>query len=260
MGSFFTVIRSGLTGLGGEHDAPYQALPVFYDRLMEHVNYREWARYIHSLIQKYGRDVKRVVDCGCGTGSLLYHMVKFGYKLAGFDLSLGMVRQAFEKTELPLWQGDLTSLALRPVPDALVCLYDSIHYLPPDNVSVFFRQAASLIRPGGLLIFDAVTENHILRFWDGYRSRIRNEDWSCLHLSWYQKRKRVQHTKLILRSRKGRGKYVEHHRQYILPLSVIGGLARQNGWKIAAMLNGFTLDPGGEDSDRVHFILEREAV
>ena len=66
----------------------YSQVASFYDQLMDHVDYPEWAEYIDILLQQYGSDVQHVVDGGCGTGRMIEAMRKFNYKMVGFYRSI----------------------------------------------------------------------------------------------------------------------------------------------------------------------------
>ncbi len=57
----------------------YTALAGFYDRLMGDIDYDAWADYLHGLLQKAGRQVRRVGEAACGTGNLTLRMRKMGY-------------------------------------------------------------------------------------------------------------------------------------------------------------------------------------
>ena len=48
---------------------PYSALAVIYDHVMDHVNYRQWARYVDRLYKSFGNGARDgLLDVACGTG------------------------------------------------------------------------------------------------------------------------------------------------------------------------------------------------
>ena len=58
--------------MGSAAQSPYQGLAPIYDYVMDHVNYGEWAAYIHALFARFAPDTTRVVDLACGTGNVSF--------------------------------------------------------------------------------------------------------------------------------------------------------------------------------------------
>ena len=243
-----------------EEDVPsYTRLASCYDRIMNHVDYGEWAKYIVRLFKRFGQGVRRVVDGGCGTGSLAYALAEMGYRVVGFDRSLEMVRVARKKSHGPLWQGDLKTIGLSRTWDAFLCLYDTIQYLMEDELTLVLSNVKRVIIEGGLFIFDVVTENHILRYWAHYTERVRGDGWETMRRSWYDKRGRYQHTEFTITSHQEKKIFKEHHIQRIYRLEELEEMVSRSELRLVGRFDGFTMNPGIESSDRVHFVLRREA-
>jgi len=104
----------------------------------------------------------RILDVGIGTGRGSLPLVRAGKAVTGIDVSQAMLDQCRREagdTPIDLLTGDLTKL---PVPDAS---FDSIVSL---NVVVHFpnwRDAladwARVVRPGGRLVFDVHSSDHL---------------------------------------------------------------------------------------------------
>lgn len=242
-----------------EEVPPYTRLAPMYDRVMDHVDYETWADYIASLFKQYGRMVQGVVDGGCGTGSLMLALQKRGFAVAGFDKAFEMIRMARKKTSAPLWQGDLTGMGLREKWDAFLCLYDTIQYLQTEEIELVFTEIMAVLKDRGLFIFDLVPEKHILRYWAHYTERDRWNGWESMRETWYEKRERCQHTEFVVYSHGTKKRYREHHIQRIYRLDEIKSIINDSRFQLIACLDEFTLNPGSEESDRVHFVLRKEA-
>ena len=77
----------------------YQALAAVYDLLMEDIDYQQWADYIHSLLEEQHCPGKRLLDLGCGTGSITMLLAQKGYRITAVDLSADMLAQARRKNQ-----------------------------------------------------------------------------------------------------------------------------------------------------------------
>src|SRR4030042_4491481 len=70
----------------------------FYDAWYISKDYRKEASFVLSLAKKYTKkNIKTILDMGCGTGGHLIPFAKAGLETVGFDLSETMVKLAKEK-------------------------------------------------------------------------------------------------------------------------------------------------------------------
>jgi ubiquinone/menaquinone biosynthesis C-methylase UbiE len=240
-------------------DVPdYTRIALMYDRMMTHVDYAKWADYIHTLCEKFGTKTQKVIDGGCGTGSLSFHLSKMGYQIAGFDRSMEMIKVAYTKQCLPFWQGDLTALPLSKQWDAFLCIYDSIQYLSLEGIKKLFMEVRQILNTKGLVIFDVVTEKHVRKHWVDFYEKDRWKDWEMKRRSWYDTIDHIQHTEIEIAFLREKKVYREHHRQNIFPLYELESVIKDSGLKQLGKFRDYTLLPGNEKSDRVHFVLRQE--
>ncbi len=235
----------------------YSSIAAFYDRIMDHVDYTAWTEYIEMLFRTYGHGVRCVLEGGCGTGVLAFRLQTSGFRVAGFDRSYAMTALARERIDGLFWQGDLRALSVRSGWDAFICLYDTIQYLSMAEVEALSQNVHSILNPGGLFIFDVVTEQHIRRYWADYTEVDGGEDWEILRRSWYSAADQVQHTEIDLQLISEKRAFREHHHQFIFSLDAVAEVCRRTGWHVAGMFEDFSLEPADEASDRVHFVLQR---
>ncbi len=237
--------------------APYAHIAEFYDRLMAHVDYSEWADYLEACFKVFGNEgITRILDGGCGTGSLLSEMKKRGYSVSGFDLSEDMIRIARTKG-VPVWRGDLRAMASAGPVDSIICLYDTIHYLNEKEVSEFFNEACRLLKNEGLFIFDAVTENHVRNYWADYTEQGEECGCSYLRRSWYETANRCQHTEFEITVPPDETVFQEHHRQWIHPVPFFIENAEHSGFSLLGVFDECTFEEGHTHSDRVHLVFSR---
>ena len=141
----------------------YTAFASVYDRLMADVDYQGWARFYHSLMERYGIRGGKVCECACGTGSITICLSRLGYQMTGVDLSPDMLFEASQKARrsgamIPFVKQDMRTLRLHRQMDAVLCTNDGLNYLKDAaELTDFFRAAWMAIRPGGGLFLDLST-------------------------------------------------------------------------------------------------------
>lgn len=97
----------------------------------------------------------RLLDIGCGTGSLSVLLAELGWDVTGFDLSPAMISQAETKAtaaghHIRFVIGDAASPALAPASfDALVCRHLLWALPKPEEV---LKRWNSLVKPGGRIL------------------------------------------------------------------------------------------------------------
>jgi SAM-dependent methyltransferase len=123
------------------------------------------------------------LDLGCGTGTTLIELRRRqpDWRLAGIDVSAGMLAAARAKptAETITWArarlGD-------PLPgaaafDSCSLLYDTLnHLLEPGAWTRALGTVADVLRPGGLLIFDVTNRDGFDLWWNG-RNEFAGDDW-----------------------------------------------------------------------------------
>ncbi len=236
---------------------PYSALAMYYDQIMEHVNYRQWANYVKILFRYANRSVRRVADLSCGTGSLLRYLPGFKRKAFGLDLSKDMLHQARKKNlKVPLICANFLRIPLKPLSlDAVLALYDSVNYLHEDaQILQFFSEVHSVLRWGGILIFDVVTPHLCSTVFKQYEEQgMLDEGNRYERRSFYVEHEQIQinRFKIWINGHL----YEEEHRQKIWDLQHWQILIEKSPFRLVKIFSNFTLNPAHENSERAHFVL-----
>ena len=144
--------------------APYSALAEVYDRWMaaDRVPYEEWLAFITRRFAEAPRQVRRVLDLCCGTGTTIRGLQDAGYEVAGVDASPQMLDVARSRARpgtrlLRIRLPDERLLRLGRFDATLMC-FDSANYLSgPGDLAAVLRHVAALLNPGGVLVFDLST-------------------------------------------------------------------------------------------------------
>ena len=119
----------------------------------------QWAIYRPAqqavLAELRSRPVRRVLDVGCGTGILTAQAAAVVDGLVcGFDLSLGMLRQASSRRAGPWVEADAVALPVRPGTADAVLSTEAFHWFG-DHDAVL-REFRRVLAPGGRLIVAVV--------------------------------------------------------------------------------------------------------
>ncbi|MCD4693365.1 MAG: class I SAM-dependent methyltransferase [Calditrichales bacterium] len=240
--------------------APYDKIAPFYDYIMDHVNYKIWARYIKSLLFYYNKQAKTIIDLSCGTGSLLKYLDSKKWRLYGSDLSAAMLEEAKKKKEImhiPLWCSDINRLSIKENKfNAALILYDSINYLIEDEqINNFFKEAAAILNDNGLLIFDVVTPYTCKKeFVNYHESKSWGKDSYKRH-GWFLYKDNMQYNEFII-TVNGK-KYKELHQQKIRPEAEWKELINKSPFEMLRALNNFSFRNAHKTSERIHFVCRK---
>lgn len=242
-----------------DHLRPYERLAPFYDRLMEHVNYKQWARYIEELLKTHHGQVSRVVDLACGTGSFLQRFKRKKRSLYGCDRAHNMVRLAKQKAKnaAVTWACcDFLSLPFKQNEfDAALILYDSINYLlTQGQVRQLLYEVYRVLRPGGLFIFDAVLPFICREVFDGYNEvHFFDDEHGYERSSWFEEDRQMQYNRFRLYDQNEI--FEELHKQKIWRLDQWQNMLADAPFYLQAVHGDFTFQDVRETSERVHFVL-----
>lgn len=241
---------------------PYSALASGYDVVMDHIDYDFWAAYVQRLIWAHHPDARRVLELGCGTGSLAFALQPMGpYRYLATDGSPEMIRVARAKADLlnarvRFAELDFGAFTLGETFDVVLLLHDGVNYLlEPDDVLRFLRACRDALAPHGILIFDLSTPNNSINNAAYFEDEGSAGAFSYVRRSAYDADRRLHTTEfdLVVEGES----YFERHVQRAYTLGEIEALVDEAGLVVRAVLEDMTDDPADERAERVHWIVGR---
>jgi len=141
------------------------------------------APQIVAMLRSRGIAGGTIGDIGCGAGVTTRHFLDAGYDVWALEPSLSLLEIARGRAQqarfLPpasVYESQL------PQADALIAIGEPLNYHPPNRdaearLGGFFVQAATALRPGGLLIFDVIVRGEPSL---SARNWTAGDDWAVL--------------------------------------------------------------------------------
>ncbi len=251
---------------GGLHPVrPYAALAPVYGRVMAHVDYAGWWNHLWRLGRKYGGgNPGRILELGAGACPFvgLENFPRDAFSVHT-DVNPGMLAQCQPGDAPPPLRTacSMDALPFRGGFDWVLLVYDALNYqLEEAGVERTFREALSVLRPGGIFLFDVTTAANSLKHFDDTLDYEDMGDCVVLRASSYDPEAAVQTNEFTLFVREPDGRYRglrETHRQKVYPAETLRTLAVNTGFEVKAVLADFSHRPGSDRHERLHFVLQK---
>jgi len=189
---------------------------------------------IARILRSAGMARGRIVEFGCGSGTLAAYLHRLGYQVYGYDISPAMIRLA--RRNAPGARFGVASLVSARVQacDAIVAVGEVLTYVSGGRHALqrFFAKAHAALRPGGLLVFD---------FMDSARRRTyatrtaSGDDWSIDVRATFDDQRRILTRYMTMTRRTARGRRRrsrEIHRVHIYDRPTIRRMLARYGFDI----------------------------
>lgn len=138
----------------------FQDYAYYYNSFYKNKDYAEEAKQVNEILKKYGRNIKSVINFGCGTGRHDIELIKLGYKMEGIDLSAGMIDVA-KKNVLSLGMceelsvADVRTFVPKKRYDAVISLFHVMSYQNRnEDILNAFKTARKCLDKDGIFLFD----------------------------------------------------------------------------------------------------------
>ena len=133
----------------------------FYDLFYSDKDYKKECDFLEKIFKKYSeKQIKNILDMGCGTGNHLIELSKRGYDVEGIDASKEMALIAEKKIRENNIQSSVKVMKFQELNmgkkfDAILCMFNAIDYIVKDGELLkIFSKVSSHLEDGGIFIFD----------------------------------------------------------------------------------------------------------
>lgn len=236
----------------------YHDFANWYDKMMNSVDYDEWASYLDAFLKKH--DCRSILECGCGTGNITLRLARKGYNIIASDLSEDMLMQTRKKMQkagfhFPVIQQDMCSVSLHKPVDAIISACDGVNYLAA-SPKLFFLSAYAALKPGGILLFDISSKNKLSVALNNTSFSETGEDWAYICDCEYSDQDSVLNMFLtcFVKENSLYRRFEEQHIQQAYSNDEIVLMLEQANFKTVHCYKCFsTLEPD-ETDDRIQFL------
>ncbi|GMQ80909.1 MAG: class I SAM-dependent methyltransferase [Rhodothermia bacterium] len=239
---------------------PYSVLASGYDEVMDHVDYRGWAKYIQSLFELHGGLPESLIELGCGTGAFSFAFSKhYQGRYLATDGSMDMLAVAEEKARegpcfIEFEHLRFENLKLNEAFDAALLLYDGLNYLTDfEQIEHLLLSMRTILRPGGIFIFDQATRANSSNNQSFFEDSGTCESFSYVRRNSYDPELYLHET--IFELDTGAAQFLERHVQRAYLFKEIQDILNDTPLKIEAAYSDFSFMLADESAERIHWVV-----
>lgn len=242
----------------------YNDFAYVYDKLINDVDYKEWADYYFKIFQRYGLSPKLGLDLGCGTGNLTVELSNRGVEMTGVDISEDMLMVAREKSEgkdILYLNQDMTEFELYGTVDFIVSSLDCINYITDKrDLLKVMKLANNYLEPGGLFIFDINTRYKIENVIGDNTFILEDDDCFCSWQNEYDKRRKLSdfYLTFFLKDGENYTRFDEHHTERAYEIEEIKALIESSGMRLLKVYHNLSFENPKKNSERVFFVAQEQ--
>ncbi|MFD2671604.1 class I SAM-dependent DNA methyltransferase [Marinicrinis sediminis] len=245
----------------------YQHFAHVYDRLMQHMPYDEWLEFFDLCWQMEGRRPDRVVDLGCGTGSLAIPLAQSGLQVVGIDYAPDMLaiaqKRADALTTSPIqWQQqDAREWSWAEKVDCVISFCDVMNYMQTEeDLLAAFARTCEALNEGGLFLFDMLTAYQYEQYQREQPFALNEPDiayiWQC---DWDERTSTIEHELVVFASESDNRftRFTEYHHQRAYEEARVRQLLHQSGFTKIDTYGDFSWEAPDRETGRIFFLARK---
>lgn len=248
--------------------AAYHQMANLYDKLMDDAPYDQWVEFTREIFSQSGKNIQTIADLGCGTGQITTRLAHQGYQAAGIDNSVDMLsvaRQRADQENVSIqWiHQDLQQLEGLKNLDAAVSYCDVMNYITDENaLRSVFNRVVSLLKTGGLFIFDVHSVNQVEQFYVNQTFADVQDDVSYIWFCSAGEESGEMHHDLTFFVSDGKkyDRFEEYHHQKTYFIDFYKKLLTEAGFEIYGLYADFAINTDFDEgkAQRIFIIAEKQ--
>ncbi|MBU5677028.1 class I SAM-dependent methyltransferase [Alkaliphilus sp. MSJ-5] len=243
----------------------YCGFAHLYDRLMEDVDYEDWANYVEKVMAQNRNKPHKILEIACGTGNVTIPLAKKGYNILGLDISKDMLMIAKNKAlenniNILFIEQDMIDLELEEKFDCILSMCDGINYIVDINdLMKVFQGVYNALEDGGVFIFDISSHYKIKNILGNNTFGENLEDLCYLWENYFDEGSNTIEMDLTFFIQDGKyyRKEEEYHVQRAYKVEEIIKILNQLDFKDIKEYDGFTFNPPKDNSERIFFVAKK---
>ncbi len=138
----------------------FQDYAYYYNAFYRDKDYAAESRQVDTLLKKYGNEIRKIINYGCGTGRHDIELSKLGYDCTGIDMSPLMIDIAEKNcssmsVDIDFSVADIRTYEPKTKYDAVISLFHVMSYQNSnDDILSAFRSARTALDVGRIFLFD----------------------------------------------------------------------------------------------------------
>ena len=248
----------------------YSELALFYDELMNDVDYNKWTEYTLKLAEKSGFSPKNILDTACGTGNISLPMARRGFKVTALDISSDMLTVAEnkarqEKLAIKFLNQDMCQMKLKEKYDCVLCMCDGVNYLIRESDLIsFFTNVYANIEDTGIFIFDISSSYKLKNILGDNTLFQEKDDINYVWINSFDTEYQTLDMQLIFFIPQESGgkhiytKFEEYHTQKCYEADYLIEKLKEVGFKNVKAYDSFSFDEPNIFSERIFFAATKE--
>lgn len=234
----------------------YTTLSLVYSHLMRSVNYKSWAKYIHSISKEHFKNKINVLELAAGEGKLAEHLQNYFKNIIISDISINMMKirnhLTFQKVCC-----DMMFLPFSNKFDLIICAFDSINYLTSRNKIIkFFSEVRNVMNENSIFTFDASLLNNSTKGISSANTEGYTKGVYYKQVSTFNPESRIHKNEFIIKDKSGKTTK-ELHKQKIYDFDFYFDAAERSGLSVLECFEAFTFKEARFYNERVQFILRK---
>ncbi|QOR36320.1 class I SAM-dependent methyltransferase [Clostridium sp. 'deep sea'] len=224
------------------------------------VDYNNWSSYLIELINKNPKGIK-LLDAGCGTGTISNLMAKQGFTVTGVDSSTAMLNMAWKhvKPQLQFVHQNIQQLNLSREYDVIISTCDVFNYITTEKELLkTLTRIYDHLDYDGVFLFDISSYNKLKNFLGNNNFSDITNDVGYIWDNFFDDESNILNMQItFFMPYEETGLYYrcdEEHYQRAWSITEIVAALVETGFKSIKAYDAFTFDPPTESSDRIQFV------